>query len=152
MDRITLPGGGWADLHDKPSVRGRRGIQAISIGLGKPLIDRLKGVDPTTDLSELGLTEAQADGMIRLGEATVVAFLAAWSLDAPLPTLSTIGDVDPDVFDALAGATAARGSAVALSLDVSPGDGTPDPKDLSGSSEPSNGPSTVSAEPSQTLS
>ena len=140
MRRIDLPGGHWADLRgkDEMTVRGRRGILVISSKLG-PALPKLQGATPDTDLLDLDLTEEQIDTVIRLQEATVVAFLAAWSLPDPLPTIATVGDMNADLYDTLSIATAKDGADIAsLSLDMGTG-GEPDPKDRTGVSKPSGG-------------
>lgn len=151
--RVELPDGQWAELRDKTevTVKGRRGIQVIAAGIS-PALQKLKqnskeGESPTdVDMLALGLSEPEMDAFMRLGEATIVAFLASWSLPDPLPTLDTVGDMRAELFDALGEATKEDGAAVAnLSLDTSPGaDGTPDPKDHSGPSGRSSGRSRVS--------
>jgi hypothetical protein len=141
MRRVDLPNGQWADIRDKEEIttRGRRGIQAIAAGLAGAL-PKLKDADKDTDISSLNLTETEMDAVLRLQEATVVAFVAAWSLPEPVPTLVTVGDMTTVLYDALSIATAKDGADVAsLSLDTGAGNGEPDPKELSGDSESSDG-------------
>lgn len=145
MHRVTLPDGGWADIRDADEVttKGRRGIMVIAATLAPvmPLIGAEqeaaqadgRDLDVPTLLGK-GMTEDQVDAMLRLGEATVVAFLAGWSYQEPLPTIATVGDLPAARFDALQAATASGGANVAaqaVSLDMSVGDG-PDPKEPSG--------------------
>jgi hypothetical protein len=141
MQRVTLKDGTWVDLRDPEeiTVRGRRGIQAIAAGLGE-VLPGLQGATAETALASLGLTEEQMDAMLRIQEASIVAFVAAWSRPEPVPTIATIGDITAELFDALGEATAKLGADVASSsLDVS-ASAEFDPKDLSGDSEPSGGP------------
>jgi len=144
MRRETLPSGAWVDIRDKEEItqRGRRGIQSIAGSLAD-VLPRLKDVDKDTDMTELGLTEVQMDAVIRIQEATVVAFVAGWSLPDPVPTILTVGDLPALLFDELSVVLAKDGAEVAsLSLDTSVGtDPMPDPKDPSGVSELSDGPS-----------
>lgn len=138
MHREVLKDGNWVDLRDADEVtqRGRRGIQAIATGLK----DLLKSINVeekdqevlAAQMDALDLTEEQADAMIRLQEATIVAFIAGWSRPEPVPTLATIGDLSAGLYDELAALTAPKGAR--LALDTSPSLEV-DPKDLSGSSD-----------------
>ncbi len=47
------------------------------------------------------LTIEQAMTLDNSREAAVVALLESWTLDEPLPTLDTIGELDSDLYDAL---------------------------------------------------
>lgn len=138
MERHTLSDGTWVDIRDPEEVsqRGRRGINAIAMGLADVL--NRPGVTADTSVQSLGLTEDQADAIFRMQEATVVAFLAGWSRPDPVPTLATIGDLPGGTFDELAELTAKRGAS--LVLDTSPSLEV-DPARPSGSSAPSGGPS-----------
>ena len=146
MRREVLKDGTTVDLWDPEEVtqKGRRGIQAIAIGL-KDVLGR-PGITASTKLSDLGLTEQQADAMIRMQEATVVAFLAGWSRPEPLPTMATVGDLPGGLYDELQELTAKEGAS--LALDTSPSMEL-DPKDHSGSSENSGGLSKDSPEQTQ---
>jgi|GEM_PF-2519160 len=150
MRRVPLPDGAWADVRSPEEIttRGRRGIQAIAAGMTSAL-PKLKDATPDTDMADLGFTEEEMDAVMRLQEATVVAFLAAWSLPDPVPTLASVGDLPAILYDALSLATAKDGADVAaLTLDTSPGvDGVPDPKGPSGGSVSSDGPSKVETPP-----
>lgn len=153
MHRVDLPSGQWADIRDKEEIttRGRRGIQAIAAGLSGAL-PKLKDAANDTDMTTLGLSESEMDAVMRIQEATVVAFVAAWSLPEPVPTLITVGDLPTPLFDALSAATAKGGADVAsLSLDTSVGDGEPDPKESSGDSASSDGLLKEEKEPILTL-
>jgi hypothetical protein len=97
-------------------------------------------VDPHADIGTLGLTEVEVDVVMRMQEATVAAFLAAWSFPEPLPTAATMGDIPAALYDLLSDVTAESGAGVAnLTLDTGAGDGTPDPKGPSGASKNSGG-------------
>lgn len=56
------------------------------------------------------LTTEQAMVWEELREATVVATLKSWTLDRPLPTLRTIGDLDQDLYEALLDAAGGIGA------------------------------------------
>lgn len=152
MQRCVLNDGGWVDLRSQEEIttRGRRGIQAIAATLGA-VLPKLQGATKDTPLESIGLTEEQTDAVLRLQEATVVAFLAGWSRPDPLPTIATVGDLPASLFDELAVLTAPLGAeSASMVLDTSPGDG-PDPKGLSGGSGNSDGPSRDAPAPTPTL-
>lgn len=151
MQRHTLSDGGWVDIRDKDEItqRGRRGMLAIATSLGDAA-DRLSKVDEKSPNPMAGFTEEQVDAVLRYQEATVVALVAGWSHPEPLPTLATVGDLPTRLYDELVKLTARRGAEALATLDTSAGDGAPDPKDRSGSSEPSSGPSKDDSEPTST--
>jgi hypothetical protein len=161
MRRVDLPAAPdgtpqWADLRSKDEVttRDRRRIRAMSGGLTQTL-PRLQGVTAETDIADLDVTEDELDLFFRVQEATVAAFVAAWSLPDP-PSPQTVGDMPVSLYDALCELTADDGANLAAStsivLDTSPGpDGVPDPKDPSGSSGNSDGPLKDESAPTPTL-
>lgn len=114
---------------DEVTVRGRRGILAIAGTLGDGIAKALSGPTPAESMAALDITEAQADGIYRMQEATMIAFLAAWSYDEPLPTMATVGDLPVKKYDALVALTAADGAAIVLDTDPTL---EPDPKALTG--------------------
>lgn len=132
MQRHTLPDGGWADIRSKEevNVRGRRGVRVISGAIGDTVLRALAKVETTEDYEALGLTEEQIDLIQRTQEATVVALLAGWSYDEPLPTLANIGDLGVTRYDALVAIAAPDGAEMALDTNPTP---EPDPKALTGS-------------------
>jgi hypothetical protein len=150
MKRIELPGGGWADIRepgtgeliDQVTVKGRRGIMVVRGRVsreGRDLMNRIAKMpegperDAALEAVEDSLSEDDYNTMMRVTEATLVANLAAWSLDQPLPTTKTVEDLPTPLYDALSEVVAAdAASSLDMSLDTDPGDGTPDPKDPSG--------------------
>jgi hypothetical protein len=122
----------WVHIRDRDevTVRGRRGIMAIAGTIGDAVAKAIASPNPAQALAESGITEEQADGIYRMQEATLVAFLAGWSYDAPLPTMQTVGDLPVKRYDALVKLTAAGGAAIVLDTDPTM---EPDPKALSGS-------------------
>jgi hypothetical protein len=137
MHREDLPDGQWAMIRDREEItrKGKRSILVIASQLAS-ILPQIQGATDETDMADLPLTEAQADAMMRLSEASVVALLAEWSLPDPLPTLDTVGDMPATLFEALEQATAKDAAVVAAtSLDMAPGGGA-DPKGSSGDSAP----------------
>ncbi len=144
MRRIDLPDGQWADVRDPDeiTVRGRRPILAVTLALRDVLPAIAAAQAAGQPIETLGLTEEQYDTVLRLGEVSIVAVLAAWSLPDPLPTVDTVGDLPATLYDALSQATAPTGAVIAeqgLVLDTSVGDGSPDPKGRTGGSKASGG-------------
>jgi len=129
MRRIDLPEGGWAEIRapeDIKSVRLRRMMRSAATAV-TPAMRKMPGDLPTdpeelelVDMGAIGLSYEEAEAMQRLQEITVVVFLVRWSRKEPLPTVDTIGNMDDDLFQALAKAT--QKDAAKYLLD----DGTPD--------------------------
>ena len=73
------------------------------------------------------LTAQEANDLFALQDATIVALLVSWTLPDDIPTLGTVGDMDPVIYDALAEATRTVGASVAAadSFDETPDDGSP---------------------------
>ncbi len=154
MSRIVEIPGGTAVLRDPDDlkIRHRRLVESAAVAASGVLAripqDALgDGSDPEAvaeAAAALSMTRAEADAMYELQDATIVALLERWTLPDDLPTMETVGDMDPKVYDALAEATKAAGAKVAAATDFGP-----DPEDGSPTvgSEPSNGPLTPALEP-----
>jgi len=143
MKTIEIPDGS-AELREKPDikVRHRRLIEAAGVaampGLAKlpSTRDELENLD----VAKVGsLTRTEADSLFTLQDATIIAALASWTLPKPLPTMDTVGDLDPELYDALANATRELGTSVATGVDFDP----PDPRSEGFASSPTQ-PSTAS--------
>lgn len=103
---IPIPGG-YAVFRENLKVRQRRlietaGIQAVR-ALGKLPNEVTKGeIDPTTvALDALDLSDSEADSIFFIQDAAILAYLESWTLDRPLPTKETIGDLEVELYDAL---------------------------------------------------
>lgn len=116
MKTVEIPGGN-AQLREKTEikVRHRRLVESASVGAAVAL-SKLPS-DPAeleaATLADLRLTTDEADGLFKLQDATIVAALDSWTLPDPIPTLTTVGDLAPDVYDALAEASRELGTAIA---------------------------------------
>lgn len=123
MKTVPIPGG-TADLREQNEikVRHRRLVESASAGaavaLAKLPSDQAE-LEAAT-LADLDLTEVEADNLFRLQDATIVAALDSWTLPDPIPTLATVGDLTPEVFDALAEATRDLGTVIASKEDFEP--------------------------------
>jgi hypothetical protein len=171
---VDIPGG-QATLREKQDikVRHRRLIEAAGIEAA-PLLAKLpndqasKAALTESQVLALGISKQEANSLFELGDATIVAALAAWTLPDPLPTLATIGDLDPELYEALSTACAQLGADLTQETFEPPPPGSPgfeasptEPSDASDSDSegtersestdvpPSSGPSTSSASPSQ---
>ncbi len=76
--------------------------------------------DAKEAMTTLGFTQAEARLFDDFQEAALVAVIGAWSLDLPLPTMDTVGDLDSAIFDAVAAATSRRAASLAAPLDTGP--------------------------------
>lgn len=111
--------------NDEIKVRHRRLIENAGIAAARPMAkieqQKREGKDVGgLDMTELDLDAVEADRVMALQDAVIVATLASWTLDEPLPTLETVGDMDTDVYEALAKATREQGAAIATSVDFEP--------------------------------
>jgi hypothetical protein len=104
---VDIPGG-TAVLREKLKVRERRVIEAAGLGasgaIAKMPTSVLDGsVDPTTvRMDAVAFTADEAGSVLAVQDAAIVAYLESWTLPDPLPTMETIGDMETDVYDALA--------------------------------------------------
>ncbi len=136
--QVDIPGG-TARIRslDEMTVRQRRMIQATSMTTShiyaQVPLELLEAAQSESEkltpenleartkiarmIAGLRLTREDAEAFLGLQDAAIVAFLASWSLEQTLPTLDTVQDLSPDLYDALAVATApaaaklARGTA-----------------------------------------
>ena len=123
MKTVEIPGGN-AQLREKHEikVRHRRLVESASVGAAVALA-KLPSDEAELEaatLADLDLTTDEADGLFKLQDATIVAALDSWTLPDPIPTLATVGDLDPDVYDALAEATRELGTAIATEENFDP--------------------------------
>ena len=138
--------GGTCELREPSELRGRdrkllsAAALAAASAIGKLPADLTEG--SSLDALALGFTFDEAMAMVTLREMVVVARLVSWTLDEPLPTAQTIGDLPGDLYEEL---VEKAGTAAMASLDFSP---SSDPESPTSGSGDSAGPST-DAQPSQ---
>lgn len=128
MRTVDIPGG-QVTLRDAAelNVRQRRRIEVIAMQLG-PVMSKLEKVTATSGMDDLDLSEHQASLVFDLQDATILSAVASWTLDRPIPTAETVGDLDVALYDALAAATATLVATVApvdFSPSANPEDGSP---------------------------
>jgi hypothetical protein len=167
---VDIPGG-TAQISDTLSVRQRHDIESAAVAAASALdkLPKTREELETVVEGSINLTREEARSLFVLQEATIIATLASWSLPGPIPNENTIGDMDPDVYDALAAATTEIGVATVAPVDFNPTDPagadfqasptTPsggsaaasraDQEPASTEPQPNDGTSTGSAEPSQ---
>jgi len=170
MRRIELPGDQWADLRepggdsgnlrDDLTVSGKRGISRVSGKLSQDARVQIGAVQemengPAKEAATWAmvgsLSEEDQDTFTQVADATLVALLAGWSLDLPLPQPATVGDMPSSIYDCLTQAVAEEAAASAdVSLDMSVGDGSPDPLGPTGVSKSSAGRSKGPSQPRPT--
>ena len=105
-------------------------------------------------MATLELSEADAEAFLGQQDSSIVAFLANWDLvdengqPKPLPTLETVQDLTPDVYDALAVATAKPAAELIIgTVNMEPVPREVDPDAPFGESGTSNGQSSIPATP-----
>lgn len=116
-ERVTLPSGGWVDLRPPETIteRGRR-----------PLLRLLNGVDfaRMQNATETDFTDEEFDRFMMLNDQLAVAFVAAWSYEAPV-TLEAVQDLPTMDYDALRDIVAPKIGE--LFPNFTPDEGPPDP-------------------------
>lgn len=141
---VQIPGG-VAILREKVTIGGRqaldRTLPAALPGIRKVIARRSEGehIDENTAASEVGLTEAEFEGLQRFQNAAVVAFLKNWSIDETVPrTVDEVLELDPDIYTPIAKATSPLAMAAikrpATNPDSGMKDGLPDPDSPTGPS------------------
>ena len=140
--------GGQAVFRDMEDMRGRdrnliKAAAAAATGYFSKLPPEVMEPGPegetpeemvarTTPLLEgLAFTWQENLAMLELRQATVVAMLQSWTLDRPLPTMDTIGDLEGDLYDSLDEAIGGVTTAIAQGVDLEP---SPDPDSPFGNS------------------
>lgn len=125
MKTVDIPGG-TATLREKDDikVRQRQLVESRAVAAASALEklpedrDELEGFD----ITQSGLTGAEADALFDLQSATIVAAIASWSLPGPIPTMDTIGDLDGDLYDELGVVTSSVGKEIVAPDDFDPTD------------------------------
>jgi len=146
MRTVTIEGG-TADVREGPdiTVRQKRIVESAAVGASHALSKLPSDQKALENLSiqDLNLTKDEADTVYALQDATIVASLASWTLDKPLPTLDTIGDMSQGLYDELARATSGMGASIVNGVDFDPPNPS-DPEFESSPTPPSDGSEPVS--------
>jgi len=137
---VEIPGG-FAELRGSDELRGRDRnlIKAVAMAAA-PAISKLpeevaagklegeNDEDAQKRLAPLvagvNFTWQESMSLLDLRQATAVALLKSWTLDQPLPTMDTIGDLPSDLFDALDSAAGGVTTAMSSGINLDP---SPDP-------------------------
>lgn len=147
---VDIPGG-QATLRGREELRMRHRRLIETAGLAAAsIISRLPAdaADNPAALADIRMSMDESEALMRVQDATIVALLDSWTLPDELPTMATVGDMDPKVYDALAQATKELGAATLAAENFEP---SPDRTDPTGGSKTSVMSSTVVSEPTLTL-
>ena len=123
MKTITIPGG-TVSLREQSELKVRHeqlvesAVVAAAGALSK-LPDDQEQLE-TTDITTMGLTRQEASALFELQDAKIVVALDSWTRSESLPTMDTIGDLEPDVYKALAEAVRDLGNDATPRVDFSP--------------------------------
>lgn len=159
MRQVEIPGG-TATLRDEDDLtpRHKRALRDAAFAAA-PAVARV-GVIPSGDdqepdplvvhsaqdaVEQSSMSKKDWRRLRELRETAVVVQLASWSLERPLPTEETIGDLETDLYDALIAAVG--GEPVSEATDFSP---SPEPASPTNGSSDSPGPSSESPAPEST--
>lgn len=154
MRTVEIPGG-VARFRDRSEIRGRDSklVKAATLAAANVLakLPEEATIKPGETEQEaanrlqevlkdmkLELTMAEAQKLLDLKETIVIAYLASWTLELPLPTLETIGDLPENIYDALDAAVGGEVVNVATSgvnFDVNPDQNSPTGPSLGSGSE-----------------
>jgi hypothetical protein len=139
MRTVEIPGG-MAKIKDPQDLRGRdtKLIKASALAAQsvlakipeearpKPGEDKKVAADRMQEYINkhpIDMTREEGMRMLEMKEAVMVAYLASWTLDIPLPTLETIGDLPDDLYQALddiTGGDAINAAVSTIDFDVNP--------------------------------
>ena len=106
MKTIDIPGGS-ASLREQEDlkVRHEQLVEGALVGAASAIIklQSAAGDEAGVDISsinvvKLGLDRKEIAAVYELQDAKVVASLASWTLPEPIPTMDTIGDLDPALY------------------------------------------------------
>ncbi|MGH9122853.1 MAG: hypothetical protein ACRDYC_13075 [Acidimicrobiales bacterium] len=103
---VELPEGHSAELREKATVGGRDLLREHSVEVFGMVSRRWPGARKIEDIPRSELDAATLRGFHLFNRAAVVALLKGWTFSDPLPTMETITEMDPDVYDILAEAVA----------------------------------------------
>lgn len=144
MRTIEIPGG-TARIKEQKDLRGRdtKLIKAASLAASNVLSKIPDDIRPKPDedkqvagermqnyLKEhpLEVNAAEAMKVLDLRESVMVAYLASWTLELPLPTMETVGDLPDDIYQALddaVGGDALNAASSSVNFDVNPDQKSP---------------------------
>ena len=149
--QVEIPGG-YAILRDQDELRGRdRMLIKAAAMAASPAIEKMPSTVKdgrqeneteeesqarmAAEMGALHLTWQESMALLELRQATMVACLKFWSLELPLPTMDSIGDLDADLYDALDTAIGGVTTAIAAATDFEAQPGKENPTGNSKSSD-----------------
>jgi hypothetical protein len=118
MKTVDIPDG-TACLREKSDIKNKhqRLVQAAAVAAA-PLIAKLpqdvvaRGSMTEREVMSLGASRHEVESLFELQDATIIAVLDSWTLPQELPTMDTLGDLDPDLYQALSNVCAPLGSEI----------------------------------------
>ena len=126
MKTVEIPGG-VAHLREDHEIRTRdkRLVEVAAIVAAYPIEKLAEQMEAgPVSVVTLRLDADEATALYKVRDAGIVASIVSWTLDDPIPTMDTIGDLDPDLYKALDEAVKALGATVAAGVDFDPPDPT----------------------------
>lgn len=109
--RVDFPDGTYAVMREKVNVRGRKAMQRTSV----PAMNAMRRIrmaraaqeipdgDEPTPNEVVEYSEQEIHAMQRFEMAGVMAMLAHWTRDEPLPrTIDDVEEMEPEVYEAIA--------------------------------------------------
>ena len=149
--KVDIPGG-FAILREQDELRGRDRLLIKAAAMAAaPAIEKMPATVRegqqegesdedaqariASEVGSLQLTWQESMALLELRQATMIACLQSWSLDLPLPTMASVGDLDADLYDALDAAIGGVTTAVAAATDFEAQPGKENPTGNSKSSD-----------------
>lgn len=108
MRRVDIPGGTAMLREDDELTVGQKRLMANTAVAAGALMAKLPATREELaafNMMAAGFTFAEMELFDRAQDGAIVARLASWTLDAPLPTMDTINEVPASVIEALGAAT-----------------------------------------------
>lgn len=144
MRTINIPGG-IAKIKEQKDLRGRdtKLIKAYALAAQSVLLkipeearpkpgeskeDAGKRMQEYLETHPVQMSGEEGMRMLDMKESVMVAYLASWTLEIPLPTMETIGDLPDEVYQALddaVGGDAITVAAASVDFDVNPDQSSP---------------------------
>jgi hypothetical protein len=132
MRNVEIPGGS-ATIRDREDIltRHRTLLRATAFVAASAIakIPRKPGEKPGDpdevdwdNADKVGLTYTDTAAIMALEDAAIVALLESWTLPAPLPTLDTVQDLAPKLYDALSEAVRRDAVTAVAEVDFGPTD------------------------------
>jgi len=141
MRTVEIPGGTARFREGRSEMRGRDDLlisaasaAAASVIAKVPENTPIEGETPAQAeeralgmLQDMQLTWQEAQAMLEVRQAMVVATLESWTLEQPLPTMANIGDLPGDLYQALLAASEEVPVEAVATFEPDPDEASPTP-------------------------